>query len=182
MCAMRLPGLPLEQDNSFPAVQLCGWWAIGRECVRIGIYHPSTRNLATRVMTDVAIHALHNMDEDSFRAVWDSWRGSQQLDTTLTDYVMVLANTPTLRIRYGCTDADLMIAADWLLHTRPPAIDQPRLFTYRQDDNGYKHYSVGRVLINIQPSQIHHETDLILCNRAAIHWSPTRPITRTPAL
>ena len=177
MCAMRLPGLPLEQDNSFPAVQLCGWWAIGRECVRTGIYHPRTRNLATRVMGDVAIYALHNIDEDTFRAVWNAWRGTHQLDTTLADYVATLANTPDLRIGDGCTDAYLMIAADWLLHTRPQVIDKPKLFTYRQDDDGYMHYSMGSVLTHIQPAHVRHETDLILCNRAAIHWTPTRPIT-----
>jgi hypothetical protein len=36
ICAMKLPGLPLEQDNACPGAELCGWWAIGRECVRTG--------------------------------------------------------------------------------------------------------------------------------------------------
>jgi hypothetical protein len=173
---MKLPGLPLEQSNDFVSGGLCGWWAIGTECVRTGIYKPRTRNLARKVMRDVAIYARGSIDEETFAAVWKDWKGSKQLDTTLNDYVMTLTDNPENRVGDGCTDADLMIAAHWLLHTRPPGIDQPRLFTYREGDQGYKQYCMGRVIINVEPTGVQHETDVVLCNRSSLHWTPTAPI------
>ena len=137
-----------------------------------------TRSLARRVMADVAAHAVENINEETFMEVWRLWKSSKQLDTTLEDYVTNL-NDPQTRICDGCSDADLMIATDWLLHTRPANINQPRLFTYRQDDNGYKQYCMGRVFINTAASDVRHETDLILCNRSGIHWTGTRAIEET---
>jgi hypothetical protein len=80
---MKLPGLPLEQDNDNGLGELCGWWAIGKECVRTGIYPARTRSLARRVMADVAAHAADNINEETFRAVWKVWKSSKELDPSL---------------------------------------------------------------------------------------------------
>jgi hypothetical protein len=173
---MKLPGLPLEQDNENGMGELCGWWAIGKECVRTGIYPPRTRNLAGRVMAHVATHAADNIQEEMFTGVWKAWKSSKQQDITLEDYVTTLLDHPQTRIGDGCSDADLMIATHWLHHTTPANSDQLRLFTYREGDDGYKQYCMGRVFINTPASEVRHETDLILCNRSSIHWTATRPI------
>jgi hypothetical protein len=175
--AMRLPGLPLEQDNSFPGVQLCGWWSIGRECVRTGIYPQRARNLATRVMTEVAQHASHAISPETFATVWRDWKYSRQEETTLQEYVERLYNDPFSREGSGCSDADLMIAAHWLGDlTLQEGMEPASLFTYREGDGGYKRYSLGRVEINIGVEEVDHVRDVILCNRRGIHWTPTRAI------
>lgn len=180
--SMRLPGLPLEQDNDYGLGQLCGWWAIGKECVRIGIYPAKTRNLASRVMAHVAAHAADNINEETFAAVWKAWKNSKQLDTTLQNYVTTLRHDPSQRITDGCSDADLMIATHWLLSTRPANFDQPRLFTYRHGDDGYKQYCMGKIFMNTAAADVHHRTDVILCNRSSIHWTATRQIEETTNL
>jgi hypothetical protein len=174
---MRLPGLPLEQDNSYPGVKLCGWWSIGRECVRTGIYPERARNLAARVMTDVAVHVNSEIDQETFAVVWRDWKYSKQEETTLQDYVETLKNNPSLRDGNGCSDADLMLAAHWLGRITQQAGDGPAsLFTYREGDEGYKRYSMGRVEINIGADAVDHVRDVILCNRVSLHWTPTKAI------
>ena len=174
---MKLPGPPLEQDNSYPGVNLCGWWSIGRECVRTGIYPTRARNLATRVMSDVAEHASRAINQEAFATVWSDWKHSNQEETTMQDYVETLKNDPSLRDGNGCSDADLMVAAHWLAHmTRPAGIEPASLFTYREGDEGYKRYSMSRVEIGLGADEVDHVSDVILCNRVSLHWTPTQAI------
>jgi hypothetical protein len=174
---MQLPGLPLQQYNEFVPGELCGWWAIGSECVRTGKYPLRTRNLAKKVMTDIAEHMRQNVDEDMFAKVWLAWKSSKQVETTLHDYIETLRNKRDLRVGNGCSDADVMMAAHWLGHMKRPADGEPfRLFTYREGDNGYKRYSMGQVHTNIAAADVDHERDIMLCNNAGVHWSPTRVI------
>ena len=93
---MKQPRLPLEQDNSYASAELCGWWAIGRECVRTEVYPTRARNLVRRVMTDVAAHVSHGIDQETFMTVWGAWKSSKQVETTLKDYTETLKNNPTL--------------------------------------------------------------------------------------
>jgi hypothetical protein len=174
--SMKLPGLPLQQDNSYGTGGLCGWWAIGKECVRTGIYPARTRNLASMVMVHVANHAANNLNEEMFGVVWKTWKTSNQPDTTLQNYVATLKHYPERRIAHGCSDADLMIAIHWIHHITPANIYRPRLFTYRQGDDGYKQYCMGQVFINTPAHNVQYEQDLILCNHSSLHWTATRPI------
>jgi hypothetical protein len=128
-------------------------------------------------MTEVALHAGRAIDEEIFAAVWRRWKYSRQEQTTLHHYVEILKNHKSLRDGNGCSDADLMVVADWLSHMVQPAGSEPAtLFTYRQGDNGYKRYSMGRVETNISADEVNHVKDVILCNRVSLHWSPTRAI------
>ena len=103
-------------------------------------------------------------------------KSSKQVDTAFQDYVETLKNNPSLCIGDGCSDADLMIAAHWLGQTTRPGSEPRSLFPYREGDDGYKRYSMGRVDINMEVAEVDHRRYVILCNRVSIHWTPTPAI------
>ena len=144
----------------------------------MGIYPQRARNLAERVMIDVAVLASRTIDQVAFETVWRDWKNSTQEEITLRDYVEMLKNQPSLRDGNGCSDADLMIAAHWLGGgtSRKTGSEPVSLFTYREGDGGYKRYSMGRVEINVGADEVDYARDVILCNRVSLHWTPTRAI------